>query len=51
MDAIKALMSCYTSIFSEAVMVALFLDNFKMPNIALYDRKGDPVVHMKVFRI
>lgn len=36
-------------IFSEAVMTALFPDNFKMPNIASYDDKGDPATHVEVF--
>lgn len=35
--------------FSEAVMVALFFNNFRGPNITLYDSRGDPVTHVEVF--
>lgn len=40
----------HTLVFNEAVMVAPFFDNFKMPNIASYNGKGDPATHVEVFR-
>lgn len=45
----KALATCHTFVFNKARMTALFLNNFKMPNIALYDRKQDLAVHVEVF--
>lgn len=40
----------YTTVFSEAVMVALFPKNFKMPNIPPYNGRGDCTAHVEVFR-
>lgn len=37
------------SIFSKAIIVITFPDNFKMPSIAFYDGKEDPVMHVEVF--
>lgn len=39
----------HTMVFSEAVMVAPFLRNFKMPNIPFYNDRRDPTTHVEVF--
>lgn len=49
-DVVRTDTLCHTLIFSEAVLAALFLDNFKMPNLKPYDRKGDPIAYVEVFR-
>lgn len=35
--------------FNKAIIAALFLDNFKMLNITLYNSKGDLAADIKVF--
>lgn len=40
---------CHSFVFCEIVMVALFLDNFKMLSITPYDGKGYLVVHVEFF--
>lgn len=45
----KAESTCHTFVFSEVVMIAPFLDNFKMPSIAPYDSKGDLIAYVVVF--
>lgn len=49
-EAIQTQPTLHTLVFSEVVMVATFLDNFKMPNIIPYNGKGDPAAHVEVFR-
>lgn len=49
-DAIKVQANHHNFIFSDVVMEAPFLDNFKMSNITSYDGKGDPVTHVEVFQ-
>lgn len=49
-NAVKIQAMCHTFVFSDVVMAAPFLDNFKMLNITFYDEKCDPVAHMEVFR-
>lgn len=41
----------YTTMFSEVVMAALFPKNFKMPNIPLYNGRGDLTTYVEVFLI
>lgn len=48
-DGVKASLIRHTLVLSEAVMVVPFPDNFKMLNIAPYDKKGDLVMHVEVF--
>lgn len=48
-DALKTQSTCHTFVFSDAVMAAPFLDNFKRLNITTYDGKGDPATYMEVF--
>lgn len=48
-DTMKVIVSCHTSVFSEATMAAPFPKNFKMPSIMLYDEKGDQVAYVEVF--
>lgn len=48
-DALKALLTRHSSVFSEVVMATPFLENFKMLSITPYDGKGDPVAHVEVF--
>lgn len=45
-EALKVHLTCHTLMFSEAVMPTPFPDNFRMPNIALYDSKGHPAAHV-----
>lgn len=47
-EATQAQPTRHTSMFSEVVMVALFLNNFKMLN-TLYNSKGDLTAHVEVF--
>lgn len=39
----------HSSMFYEVVMTMLFLDNFKMTRITLYDGNGDPAAHVEFF--
>ena len=36
--------------YSEEIMSAPLLKTFKMPNLVIYDGKGDPNEHLNVFR-
>lgn len=40
----------HTTIFNEAVMAVPFPLNFKMPNIPLYNGKGNRITYVEVFR-
>lgn len=44
-----ALFICSTTVFNEAMMVAPFPDNLKIPNITPYNGKEDPTAHVEVF--
>lgn len=39
----------YATPFSNEIMAAPFPQNFKMPNLVVYDGKGDPKAHVDVF--
>lgn len=39
----------YMTVFREAIMAALFPNNFKTSNISPYNGRGDPTVHVEVF--
>lgn len=45
----KAPLTRLTSIFSEAIMVVLLPNNFKVSSITPYDGKRDLVAHVEVF--
>lgn len=48
-NVLKALSTCHIFVFSEAIMVTPFSDNFKMPSITLYDGKRDLAIYVEVF--
>lgn len=47
----KTQSTCHTFVFSEAIMVAPFPNNFKMLSITPYNGKGDLATHVEVFRL